>query len=99
MEPEYFPSQLPLWVVACLGKPVMLTREFAGPCEIYSKGCEGILCGIECYPWNNGGVPYAIVALDPNDPSYVENFPFDHLQPAADRVKYSLDVQQGVIAF
>jgi hypothetical protein len=99
LAPEEFMSQIPLWVVVCLGKEVMLSTEFVGPCETYAKGCRAVLCGIECYPWNNGGKPYALLSLDSNDPSYVENFKFSDIEPVADRIKYSLDVQRGVIAF
>jgi hypothetical protein len=96
---EDFKLEVPLWIVACLGKQVALAVEFVGPCETYSKGCQGILHGIECYPWNNGGAPYALVALDPKDPSYVENIAFDAIEPSASRVRYSLDVQRGLVAF
>lgn len=97
--PEDFMSQFPIWVVALLGKEVALTREFVGPCETYLPGARGVLRGIECYPWNNGGKAYVIVSLDPQDPEYVENFTFDHIRPIADTVKFSLDIERGVIAF
>jgi len=99
MQPEDFMSKIPLWVVACLGKEVMLKGEFVGPCETYARGARGVLCGIETYPWNFGGKPYALISLDREDPGYVENFPFEDIEPVADRIKYSFDPQQGVIAF
>jgi hypothetical protein len=96
---EDFMSQVPIWVVATIGKEVALTREFSGPCETYSAGSRGILRGIECYPWNNGGKAYVIVSLDLHDPDYVENFTIDHIRPIVDKVKVSFDLQNGVIAF
>jgi len=92
---EHLMSQMPIWIVATLGKEVALTREFVGSCETYTRGCRGILTAIE----SGGGVPYAVVALDPQDPGYLENFPFDHIRPVVDRVKFSMDIERGVIAF
>lgn len=97
--PEDFMSQIPLWAVVSLGKEVMLKGDFVGPCETYTKGCRGILAGIEVCAENYAGAPYAVVSLDPNDLGYYENFRFDEIEPVADRIKYSLDVQRGVIAF
>jgi hypothetical protein len=98
LQPEDFMSQIPLWVVVTLGKEVILKRDLVGPCETYTKGCRGILTAIDTDS-DNGFAPYAIVALDPNDLGYLENFEFDDIEPVADRIKYSLDVQRGVIAF
>jgi hypothetical protein len=98
MQPPEFKSSMPLWVVVSLGKPVLLKREFVGPCETYAKGCMGILTAIDTDP-DDGYSPYAIVALDPNDHGYLENFTFDDIEPVADKIKYALDVQNGVIAF
>lgn len=92
-------TQIPLWVVVSLGKEVMLKGEFVGPCETYAKGCRGTLHSIEVYHANYGGAPYVVVALDPADPSYLENFRFDEIEPVADRIKYSFNPQEGVIAF
>lgn len=97
--PEDFMSQIPLWVVVSLGKEVMLRGEFVGPCETYAKGCRGTLQSVEVYQANYGGAPYAVVALDPLDPSYLENFRFDEIEPVANRIKYSFNPQEGVIAF
>lgn len=96
---EDFMSQMPIWIVASIGKEIALTRDFVGPCETYSVGCRGILRAIECYPWNNEGKAYALVSLDANDPEYVENLTFDHIRPVVNKVKFSLNIEKGLIAF
>lgn len=96
---ENFMSQVPIWVVATLGKEVALTRDFSGPCQTYPVGFRGILRGIECYPWNNGGKAYVIVSLDPHDPEYVENLTVDQIRPIVDSVKFSFNLERGLIAF
>lgn len=100
MVPEDFMNQIPLWVVASLGKEVAITADFVGPCETYAAGCRGVLMSIDVYQTSERtGKPFAIVALDPNDFGYLENFEFDQIQPVARKVKFSLDIQNGVIAF
>jgi len=96
--PEDFMSQIPIWVVACLGKEIMLEREFVGACETYEKGCRGRLTAIDTDP-ENGYAPYAIVALDPNDEGYFENFEFFDIRPVTDTVKFSVNIEKGIIAF
>ena len=98
LQPEDFMSQIPLWVVVSLGKKVMLKREFVGPVKTYPKGYVGILGAIDTDP-HAGYAPYAIVCLEPDDVGDLENFEFDDIEPVVDRIKYSLDVQRGVIAF
>jgi hypothetical protein len=95
---EDFMSQIPIWVVASLGKEVMLEREFAGACETYAKGCRGILTAIDT-DYRNGYAPYAIVALDPEDETYLENFEFSDIRPISNTVKFSLNMEKGIIAF
>lgn len=100
MQPEDFMSQVPLWVVVSLGKEVIITKDFVGPCETYPKGCRGILTAIEVYASADRiGKPYATVALDPNDYSYLENFDFQDIEPVVRKIKYSLNIERGVIAF
>ena len=91
-------TQIPLWVVASLGKEIILDKEFAGSCETYMRGCRGVLSGI-LVDENYGGSPYAIVALDPNDTSYLENFLFDDIRPVSENIKFGLNIEQGIIAF
>lgn len=97
---EHLMSQMPIWIVATLGKEVALTREFVGPCETYAVGCRGILTAIDTFVNEQGDRrPYAVVALDPNDDGYLENFSFADIRPVVDRVKFSMDIKRGVIAF
>jgi hypothetical protein len=98
MSPEDHMTQIPIWVVASLGKEVMLEREFVGACETYSRGCRGILTAIDT-DHRNGYAPYAIVALDPEDESYLENFEFSDIRPISDSVKFSFNIEKGIIAF
>lgn len=92
-------TQVPIWIVATLGKEVALTREFVGACETYTRGCRGTLTGVEVSPGTFDGAPYAVVALDPADPGYLENFRFSDIRPAVDTVKFSFNLEMGVIAF
>lgn len=91
-------TQIPLWVVASLGKQVALATEFVGPCETYIKGCRGVLSAIMMNE-NYEGKPYALLCLDPEDDSYLENFLFEDIEPISDKVKFSLDMEHGMIAF
>jgi hypothetical protein len=97
---EDFMAQMPIWIVATLGKEVALTREFVGACETYAVGCRGTLVAIHTFVTEQGQIrPYALVALDPNDDTYWENFSFADIRPVVDSVKFSIDIQRGVIAF
>lgn len=91
-------AQIPLWAVASLGKQVLLTVEYAGPCTTYPVGHIGLLQGI-LVDENYDGCPYAIVSPDPEDNTYLENFRFDEIRPVTDKVKFSLNIEQGIIAF
>jgi len=91
-------TQVPLWAVASLGKKVLLTVEYVGPCATYPVGHTGLLQGILVNE-NYGGCPYAIVSPDADDESYLENFRFDEIRPVSDKVKFSLNIEQGIIAF
>jgi hypothetical protein len=91
-------TKVPLWVVASLGKPVLLTAEYAGPDRTYPVGHSCLLQGILVNE-NYDGLPYAILSPDPEDDSYLENFRFDQIRPVTNKVKFSLNMEQGVIAF
>jgi hypothetical protein len=89
-------NEIPLWLVASMGKQVALAVQFVGPCETYEAGCRGTLTSIQS---REDGSFLATVALDPEDPLYWENFAFDQLVPAVPQVRMSLDIERGVIAF
>lgn len=89
-------KKIPLWVVASLGQEVVLLVEYVGPCETYLPGCRGTLTSIQVA---DDGSFYTTVALDPNDPGYWENFTFDQIRPVPVKVGFSLDIEQGYIAF
>lgn len=92
-------TEIPLWIVASIGKQVVLATDFAGPCETYAKGCSGLLSAIMVDSHNYDGVPYALVALDPQDDSYLENFRFDEIAPASGSTRFRLNMEEGLIAF
>lgn len=89
-------NQIPLWIVASLGKTVELVFRFRGAVQTYEPGYQGILHGIHV---GESGRCVLTVALDEEDPSYLENFYFDQVRPAQDRIEFSLDLEQGAIAF
>lgn len=91
-----FRSEIPLWIVASMGRSVAIKREFVGACETYEAGCEGRLTSIQ---WREDGSFLATVALDPKDPDYWENFAFDDLRPVTSEVEFSLDIEHGFIVF
>jgi hypothetical protein len=89
-------DRIPLWLVASIGRYVSLVTEFAGPCETYSAGSHGLLCGITVQP-DCSDAYILLVALDPNDLSYLENFGVQDVRPVSDAVLYSLDLQAGYL--
>lgn len=89
-------KEIPLWVVASLGKSVALVSSFEGPTETYLAGSQGVLDSINS---DGSGGFYATVALDEEDPGYLENFTFDQVRPVSSRVSFSLDIERGVMAF
>jgi hypothetical protein len=91
-----FSSEIPLWIVASMGRSVAIKRDFEGACETYEAGCEGRLTSIQ---WREDGSFLATVALDPKDPDYWENFAFDDLRPVTAEVQFSLDIEHGFIVF
>jgi hypothetical protein len=92
-------TQIPLWVVASIGKQIALNSDFQGPVHKYKTGSRGKLLAIMVDEANYKGEPYAIVALDPNDESDMENFRFRDIRPLTNRVKFSLNIEKGIIAF
>lgn len=85
--------EIPLWAVANLGKKVVLVHEFCTPTGMYLPGSEGIITGIR----HENGAVFATVAIDPDDPTYLENFEFDEIRPVEDRVSFGVDMQRGVL--
>lgn len=91
-------STIPLWVVASLGKKVLLTKDFEGSCETYRAGCQGTLISIQA-PVDDWQDFHVTVALDPNDMSYEENFSVDAIRPLTNRVAFSLNIEEGLMRF
>lgn len=79
---------IPLWVVASLGKRVELVNEFVGPCESYPAMHQGVLDGIQYDEASDSC--YALVALDVDDLSYLENFSFAEIRAANGLAPYAI---------
>lgn len=89
--------EIPLWVVASLGKRVALVKGFEGPCEAYPPMHEGFLTGIQ-YD-EVGNQCYALVALDMDDLSYLENFYFHEIRPPHGPAVYVVDDKAESLVF
>lgn len=89
-------KKIPLWVVASMGKQVVLVRDFVGACQTYPAGSKGTLTSIQD---DDNGNCYATVGLDATDPDYWENFEFADIRPGSTQVKFTLDIEEGYIAF
>lgn len=96
MEMGMSKHEIPLWVVATLGKQVVLTVKYEGPCTAYPAGWEGILTSIQV---DDEGGFYVTVALDADDPSYLENFDFDQVRPATYKASFQIDAERGILIF
>jgi hypothetical protein len=92
-----FANAVPLWIVATLGKSVAILSDYVGPCETYKAGREGVLTSIQVS--DEGAGFYVTLALDPEDPSYLENFSLDDIRPITRQVKLSVDIENGLILF
>jgi hypothetical protein len=90
-------NSIPIWIVASLGKEVVLRRDFVGTCETYRAGCRGRLVSIQA-PIDGWQSLHVTVALDPNDISYEENFAFEDIKPVAGEIG-SFDMQNGLLHF
>lgn len=86
--------QIPLAVVACLGKEVSLLREFVGPVGRYPAGTRAVMSSLE---YEEGKGLRAHLALDPNDASYLEPFAIADIEPVGGLVSFSLDIEGGYL--
>ena len=88
--------EVPLWLVASLGKKVAIEKTFFDGVDIYPAGYEGVLMAIRGSDFPELSVD---VALNPEDPTDWERFSLWEIRPVADQISYSLDIERGVIAF
>lgn len=89
-------AEVPMWLIACLGKRVALEREFFDGVRTYPAGSEGVLMAIRGDAMPSVGVD---VCLNPDDPTDWERFTPSELRPVALEVTFSLELERGVIAF
>ena len=79
-------SAVPEWVVQYLGRLVMLRREMEIGGDVYQVGYPARLASIQS-GWGETALPgrpelpYATIALDPQDCSWEENVLFDDIEP------------------
>ena len=93
---EEFNAELPLWLVACLGKKVVTRIETFDGVRTYPVGSEGVLMAIRGADMPSVSVD---VCLDPDDPTNWERLMHYDVQPATAEVTFSLELERGVIAF
>jgi L-rhamnose isomerase len=93
---EEFNVEVPLWLVASLGKKVALVKDFFDGVHIYPAGYEGVLMAIRGADMPSVSVD---VCINPDDPTDWERFTPSELRPVVDEISYSLDIERGVIAF
>jgi hypothetical protein len=91
-------NTIPLWVVANLGKKVLLTKGFQGAVRTYPAGWKGTLISIQA-PIKDRQRFGVTVALDADDLGYEENFSVDEIRPAADHMSVSLNFEKGLMRF
>jgi len=89
-------SEVPLWLVACLGKKVVTRIETFDGVRTYPAGSEGILMAIRGADMPSLSVD---VCLDPDDPTNWERLMHYDVKPAAAEVSFDLDLERGVIVF
>lgn len=89
---------IPLWVVASIGKQIRIKKPHNDGVRTYPAGSLGTLAGI-LHQDQDPSRFYAIVSLDRNDPSDLENFDFRQLMPVVETVSFSLNIERGLIAF
>lgn len=71
---------VPEWAVSCLGGLVGFTRQVELGERIYQRGDSAVFVSIQS-GWPDSAQPYATIALDPEDPGWEENVPFDAIEP------------------
>lgn len=86
--------QIPLALVACLGKDVVLRNEFVGPCGVYPAGSLARMISVE---YEEGTGLWAHLAVDRDDLSYMEPFRLEDIEPVGGQVSFSLDLEGGYL--
>lgn len=87
---------LPLWIAASLGKQVVTLKHLDEGYGVYPAGSRGTLAGLMVAA---DGHVYALVTVDPKDPSALENYEFDEIAPVVSQVKMSLNIEEGLLAY
>lgn len=88
--------EVPLWLVASIGKKVVLQEEFSDGVRTYPAGSEGVLMSLRGDLLPRLEVD---VCLNPNDPTDWERFALEQIRPASQEVTFSLELERGVMIF
>lgn len=94
---EQMKSEVPLWLVASLGRRVALERDYRDDDgRIYPAGYEGILMAVR-----GADLPAVTVdvCLNMDDPDDWERLMHWDIRPPAKQIIFELDIDRGVIAF
>lgn len=89
-------AQVPLWIVASLGKKVALVEPFDDGLRTYPAGSLGVLVAIRGDDMPRLSVD---VCLNPDDPTDWERFTPSQLRPPSQQISFALDIEEGFIAF
>lgn len=89
-------NEIPLWLVASLGRKVALVNDFTDGVRTYPAGSVGILVSIRGVDMPSVSVD---VCLNPDDPTDWERFSPSELRAASGSASFSIDLERGVIAF
>lgn len=89
-------SEVPLWLVASLGKKVVTRIETFDGVRTYPAGSVGVLMAIRGADMPSLSVD---VCLDPDDPSNWERLMHYDVKPAVAEVTFALEIERGMIVF
>lgn len=89
-------NEVPLWLVASLGKKVAIVNDYDSGRVFYPAGSEGILMAIRGADMPSLSVD---VCLDRDDPDVWERFVPSEIRPPSQQITFELDIHRGVIAF
>lgn len=94
---EHMESEVPLWLVASLGRRVALERDFRdSEGRVYPAGYEGILMAIRGVDMPTVTVDVCLNMADPDDWERLMHW---DIRPPTKQISFALDIERGVVAF
>lgn len=88
--------EIPLWVVASLGRKVALVDDFDDGVRVYPAGTQGTLMTLR---GDSAPVLWVDVCLNPDDPTDWERLAVWQIRPPTEQISFELDIERGAIAF